>query len=55
MQSYSLKKAILFSEKTKSPNIYKGLAIDFKDQLDLAFVQSTNTKYGWYFLFCDLV
>jgi len=42
---YSLKKAVLFSDKNKAPNVFKGLAIEFKDQLKLAFVQNSNSKY----------
>jgi len=41
---YSNPKVILFSDKPRPSNIYKGLAIDFKDSLTLGYIQKSNQK-----------
>jgi len=40
----SLNKVVLFTDKTKTSNVYKGLAIEFKDRLAFAQVKNTNSE-----------
>lgn len=43
-----LNKVVLFTDKTKTSNIYKSLAIEYKERLSFAQVQHTNKDLGMF-------
>lgn len=41
-----LNKVVLFTDKPKTSNLYKGLAVEYKDRLSFAQVQQSNKDLG---------